>query len=77
MPFSQTIVEAAWRRSGGYCECNRTTHNHRTPCHKALSWGNRGRDGWGKWEAHSISGLHRDSISDCQIMCWDCHKSTF
>ena len=77
MPFSESIVERAWNRSGGYCECRRVTHGHAVPCNKKLSWGNRGREGWGKWEAHSISGLHKESVSDCQILCWDCHKSTF
>ncbi len=77
MPFSQYIVDRAWERCGGYCECKRVTHGHAAPCNKRLSLGNRGREGWGKWEAHSISGLHKDSVSDCQILCWDCHSATF
>ncbi len=77
MPFPQSIVDRAWDRSAGYCECRRVTHSHGVPCNKKLSLGNRGREGWGKWEAHSISGLHKDSVTDCQILCWDCHSQTF
>lgn len=55
----------------------RVTHGHTTPHNKRLSYGNRGREGWGAWEAHSISGLHKPSVSDCQILCWDCHCATF
>jgi hypothetical protein len=28
MAFSEDIVEQAWKRSGGKCECKRWTHNH-------------------------------------------------
>jgi len=26
MVFSEEVVEQAWQRSGGYCECRRRTH---------------------------------------------------
>ena len=67
MAFSNDIVMRAWRRSGGRCEA----------CGKQLSFENRVREGRGKWEAHSRSGRHLDSITDCRILCWDCHKATF
>lgn len=67
MPFPADIVARAWVCCGGTCE----------KCGKTLSWGNRGREGWGKWEAHSRSHQHLDSVTDCRILCWDCHKATF
>ena len=67
MPFSSDVVSRAWTRSGGKCE----------KCDKQLSWENRGREGRGKWEAHSRSRQHLDSVTDCRILCWDCHQSTF
>jgi hypothetical protein len=77
MAFLDSIVKRAWQRAGGRCECRRTTHDHYGRCGKALVWVNRDREGRGKWEAHSVSGLHRGSASDCQILCWGCHRSTF
>jgi len=75
--FPTEIVIAAWRRSGGYCECTRTTHGHSAPHNKMLVWDNRGREGRGCWEAHSRSGEHKPTTTDCLIYCWDCHSATF
>lgn len=76
--FSDEIVEQAWARSGGHCECERTTHGHVGKHNKLVLKsfrGNRNSD-YG-WEAHSISGSHIDTVSDCKIFCWNpCHKST-
>ena len=79
MAFSKTTVQEAWERAGGKCECTRTTHGHTGRCNKTLSWSNRGRDGWGAWEAHH---KHRqesgggDNLANCEILCWDCHSQT-
>ena len=77
--FSDWIVEKAWIRAEGKCECTRTTHEHWGRCNKALSKGSRGdRDSTYGWEAHSKSGSHLDTLSDCEILCWKpCHKLTF
>ena len=76
--FSDAIVEQAWTRSGGKCECERVTHGHTGRCNKTLLKSFRGdRDSSYGWEPHSKSGLHLDIASDCQILCWNpCHKST-
>lgn len=57
MAFSQSVVDEAWKRSGGYCECRRTNHGHSyTRCHKQLVYENRGKTGQrGCWEAHHIT----------------------
>ena len=76
--FSDELVEKAWQRAEGKCECERTTHGHWGKCNKPLLQGSRGnRDSTFGWEAHSKSGLHIDSLTDCEIICWNpCHKST-
>ena len=81
MAFSQTVVDDAWARSGGYCECRRRSHEHHyVRCNKQLVYGNRGREGRGCWEAnhrHRVESGGSDALSNCEILCWDCHAATF
>ena len=70
MAFSESDVLTKFKENGGKCE----------GCKKTLSWDNRGRKGWGKWEAHHKVPLSKggsDSIRNLKILCWDCHKDTF
>ncbi len=78
MAFPQSVVEQAWRRAGGKCECRRKRHNHYyVRCNKELVWANRGREGRDKWEAHHISSIGGDTLSNCEILCWEpCHRLT-
>jgi 5-methylcytosine-specific restriction endonuclease McrA len=69
MSFSETTVNAAWDRAGGKCET----------CKKQLSFDNRGREGRGKWEAHHKKAAKdggADTLSNCKILCFECHKNT-
>ena len=77
MPFREDIVERAWRRSGGNCECTQTSHGHGGSCDKPLKKESRGNgsDPSG-WETRSVSGQYRNLASDCEILCWGCHKLT-
>ena len=81
MAFSEDTIKKAWQRADGKCECRRSSHNHPyTRCNKELVWENRGREsGRGSWEAHhktSIQSGGDDSLSNCEILCWDCHSLT-
>lgn len=80
MAFSQETINEAWNRSGGKCECNRTLHSHSGRCNKTLSFSNRGKEGaWGAWEAHhkvAVSSGGKDTLSNCEILCLECHKGT-
>lgn len=79
MAFSESTIKAAWERAGGKCECTRVTHSHGTRCNKQLVWENRGREGRGKWEAHhktAVSSGGNDNLSNCEIVCFECHKGT-
>lgn len=80
MAFSQTVVDTAWNRSGGKCECTRTSHGHSGRCNKSLIYANRGQDGKvGAWEAHHIVSIKSggsDNLSNCEILCIECHKKT-
>ena len=77
MAFTDETVRRAWNRAGGRCECRRKTHDHSyVRCNKNLVWGNRGRDGRGAWEAHHRVSGGSDGLSNCEILCWDCHSKT-
>ena len=76
--FPEEIVEEAWIKSGGKCECGIPGHGHTGRHDKSLMKSFRGdRDSSYGWEAHSVSGLHLGILSDCKIFCWEpCHKAT-
>jgi len=78
MSFPESELKKAWERAGGRCECTRTTHsNHRGKCDKQLVWENHGRgEGRGAWEAHHITAGGPSIASNCEILCWDCHRQT-
>ena len=76
--FSETLIEKAWARSEGICECELEGHNHKGRCRNTLIKSHRGdRYSYFAWEAHSKSGYYLDSLDDCEILCWEpCYKST-
>ncbi len=66
MSFSKKTKEDAFNSADGHCE----------RCGKKLSFGNNGREGWGKWEAHHKNSNGGDILSNCEILCFDCHVKT-
>lgn len=76
--FPDSVVEQAWVRSGEKCECSRITHTHTGRCNKVLYKHRRGdRDHGYGWEAHHISVSGGDTLSNCEILCWNpCHRAT-
>lgn len=80
MAFSQITVDQAFNRSGGKCECTRSLHNHLGGrCGALLMYKSRGREGLGAWEANHINRVESDgadSLSNCEILCWPCHRAT-
>jgi hypothetical protein len=81
MPFSDETVQKAWCDAKGKCECRRSSHDHPfAGCNRELVWENRGRDiERGAWEAHHMTRVmdgREDELSNCEILCWECHKKT-
>jgi len=78
MAFTEAVVEQAWKRAGVKCECRRWTHNHGVlRCNQELVFVNRGpeREGrQGRWEPHRVNHKGDDTLSNCEILCWDCYK---
>ena len=82
MAFSIITVMKAWQRSGGRCECCRISHGHGYTgrCTQRLLWNQRGNDNspFG-WEAHHVTASSSggsDTLSNCEILCIECHKKT-
>ncbi|MCD6296559.1 MAG: HNH endonuclease [Deltaproteobacteria bacterium] len=76
MAFSESVVKQAWDRSGGRCECTRSTCGHYSRCNKELLWASRGVESSYGWEAHHITAGGPDTVSNCEILCQSCHKNT-
>ena len=81
VPFSDDVINQAWERSGGRCECTRNSHDHEGRCPQTLIRENQGRRGYrGAWEAHHIESEDSggpNTLSNCEILCWNCHAMTF
>ena len=87
MTFPKTVIDESWLRATGneggqwaYCECERKTHGHDGKCGKRVAWNSRGRQAPGAWEAHHKwpkKAGGKDITSNCEILCWECHKDTF
>lgn len=76
--FSESIIEQAWVRSGGKCECDEVGHGHTGRHNRTVLKVYHG-DRYSEygWEAHSVSTRHLDSLSDCKIYCWEpCHRES-
>ena len=68
--FSEELIERAWTRSKGKCECEYRDHDHTGKCDRMLIKVFRGdRMSEYGWEPHSISGRYLDNLADCTIMC--------
>jgi hypothetical protein len=74
LPFTYETIWKAWTASGGYCQCERTTHGHIEKHNKVLSFGRQGdTTGDYSWEAHHKDDPFDDSLSNCEIICRSCH----
>lgn len=76
MAFSDEVIRPAWTRSGGKCECARSTHWHFGSCYRVLDRESRGKETEYGWEAHHINSNGDDTLSNCEILCQNCHKQT-
>lgn len=66
MAFAQSVIDDAWRRAGGRCE----------RCGRELLAQSRGSESVYGWEAHHKTAGDPDTVSNCEILCQDCHKQT-
>ncbi len=71
--FPDEVVEAAWKRSGSRCECERDHSWHRPfRCHQHLLKRYRGKDSHFGWETHHVNSNGPDTLRNCKILCPRC-----
>ncbi len=72
MAFPETVKDAAFKRSGGRCECTRTTHtNHRGRCATSVS-----RTSGEYHHTKPVNQGGADTLDNCELLCITCHKQT-
>ncbi len=71
MPFSESVKQAAFKRSGGQCECERAGHSHAGRCTAPVS---RLTAEFHHITAESAGGS--DFLSNCEVLCIPCHQAT-
>ena len=77
MAFSQETIDQAWRQAGGKCECSLRNCGHTGRCNKVLDPQNS--TAGKKWHAHHVVSQEAggsDGLSNCLILCVDCHENT-
>jgi hypothetical protein len=80
MPFSDEVIQQAWHIAGGRCQCRCSSHAHRGLCDKQLCVQDHGREAPVGWEAHHFVPEAQgggDSLFNCRVYCWRCHKASF
>ena len=75
LPFTYETIWKAWTASGGYCQCERTTHGHIGKHNQVLSYDRQGDTKVEySWKAHHKGDPSDDSLSNCEIICCFCHN---
>lgn len=70
-----SVVTAAFERSGGICECSRRSHGHLSRCAIPLVYNCRGQELPGGWEALLLDPFGYSDIDNCEIVCISCYKT--
>jgi 5-methylcytosine-specific restriction endonuclease McrA len=71
MAFSDAVKQAAYRRAGGRCECQRTVCGHAGRCNASLKAY--------EWDAHHVKSQMAggpDTLENCEALCKQCHTNT-
>lgn len=73
MAFSDSTKDDAFARSGGRCECARSSHSHSgRRCTRPVT---RTSAQYNHRHAQSLGGI--DGLSNCEVLCVTCHQLTY
>lgn len=74
-PFPTLVVQEAWARAGGCCECESDAHGHEGRCGQRCIMPMQGGPNIGGWEADPVDPEGPLTLENCQITCAACHKA--
>lgn len=80
MPYrtlpERKVIEQAWNRAGGHCECVRESHRHPYGrCNLKLRYDRGGSQRRGGWSVNPRDpSLSPSFPSNCEILCIDCYN---
>lgn len=73
--FADSVIEEAWERAGGRCECKSSTHGHMGQCIEIISKEDRGdASKQSSWEIRRINESEGYALSNCEIVCRNCYE---
>lgn len=75
MSFSETVKDAALKRSGGRCECRRVRHKWHTGKQRCKKTVTPRTAQFHHVTAQSAPSSH-DGLSNCEVLCRECHEGT-
>ena len=67
------LVQSAWQRAGGRCECTHAGHGHEGRCNAMLYWGMQNSSSEGGWYADLRHGA-MPNLSSIKILCAECRR---
>jgi len=68
-----SILQAAWNRARGRCECTQAGHGHAGRCNRQLYWGLRGSHQEGGWFPDMRHG-GMANLAGVTILCAECKQ---
>lgn len=74
--FPSSVLDEAWKRSRGRCECRRKGCGHSGRCSRLLWKASQGKESRMGWEAHHVNRNGPGSLTNCEVLCQPCHKNT-
>jgi hypothetical protein len=76
LEFPLMVVEQAWERACGQCECRHAVHGHHIPCGRKLEFGMRGVNESGGWEIHAKNRNESPTLANSEVQCFRCYKQS-
>lgn len=71
MEFPDSVKDAAFRRSGGQCECTSDMHSHTGRCKTTLTRNSA------QYKGVPVNPRVRaDTLVNCEVLCVTCHKDS-
>ncbi|AII61211.1 hypothetical protein DMTZ50_1304 [Dehalococcoides mccartyi] len=69
------VVEQAWQRCGGKCECKDQSHAHTyIRCNRKLIYENKDKPRIDGWKVVYLTGVAADTAENIRIYCHSCFK---